>query len=175
MGLTFPAAGKTGTTDAYRDAYFVGYTPELVTGVWVGFDEPQSIGLPGAKAALPAWVDFMVASAPATPADFKAPKGIVMATIDPDSGGLATAACPRRMTVPFLTGSEPRRLCPIHGGGAWASSGFAAPAGTAGGPRASGVAMAPTAPAVPGGSASGGSSGGVFGAVGRFFGSLFGH
>jgi hypothetical protein len=78
------------------------------------------------------------------------------------------------MTVPFLTGSEPRRLCPIHGGGTWASSGFAAPA-AAGSTRASGVAMAPSAPSGPGGSASGGSSGGVFGAVGRFFGSLFGH
>jgi membrane carboxypeptidase/penicillin-binding protein len=167
MGLTFPAAGKTGTTDAYRDAYFVGYTPELVSGVWVGFDEPQSIGLPGAKAALPAWVNFMVASANARAADFKVPKGIVMATIDPDSGGLATPRCPRRMTVPFLVGSEPRQLCRVHSGG-WASSGAPTSVAAASGPASGSAPSAPVAaPAAP--------SGGVFGAVGRFFGSFFGH
>jgi membrane peptidoglycan carboxypeptidase len=169
MGLTFPAAGKTGTTDAYRDAYFVGYTPALVSGVWVGFDEPQSIGLPGAKAALPAWVNFMVASAPARTADFKVPKGIVMATIDPDSGGLATPRCPRRMTVPFLAGSEPRQLCRVHGGG-WTSSGGPTSVAAAGEP-APGSGQPPSAP----GAAPAAPSGGVFGAVGRFFGSFFGH
>jgi membrane peptidoglycan carboxypeptidase len=59
MGLDFPAAGKTGTTQDYKDAYFIGYTPEIVCGVWVGFDEPESLGLTGAQAALPAWVQFM--------------------------------------------------------------------------------------------------------------------
>src|SRR5207302_1534537 len=59
MGLNFAAAGKTGTTENYRDAYFVGYTRQLVCGVWVGFDQPQDIGLPGAQAALPGWVQFM--------------------------------------------------------------------------------------------------------------------
>ncbi len=170
MGLTFPAAGKTGTTDAYRDAYFVGYTPELVSGVWVGFDEPQSIGLPGAKAALPAWVNFMVASAPARAADFEVPKGIVMATIDPDSGGLATPACPRRMTVPFLAGSQPRQLCRLHGGGGWTSSGAPTSVAAAGEP-----APIPGQPPSAPGAAPAAPSGGVFGAVGRFFGSFFGH
>ena len=167
MGLRFPAAGKTGTTDAYRDAYFVGYTPELVSGVWVGFDEPQSIGLPGAKAALPAWVNFMIASAPAKAVDFEVPKGIVLAAIDPDTGGLATPQCPRRMAVPFLHGSEPRQLCPLHGGG-WFSSGAPTSVAAAGEPAASSAPSAPgAAPAAP--------SSGVFGAVGRFFGSLLGH
>ena len=62
LGLDFPAAGKTGTTDDYRDAWFLGYTRHLVCGVWVGFDEPRTIGLTGAAAALPAWIDFMKAA-----------------------------------------------------------------------------------------------------------------
>ena len=69
LGLDFQAAGKTGTTEDYRDAYFMGYTPAMVCGVWVGFDEPESIGLTGAQAALPAWVHFMQDAAPAEPED----------------------------------------------------------------------------------------------------------
>src|SRR5258707_4488736 len=64
MGLDFPAAGKTGTTQDYKDAYFVGYTPQIVCGVWVGFDEPQSLGLTGGQAAVPAWVQFLPDGAP---------------------------------------------------------------------------------------------------------------
>ncbi len=167
MGLNFPAAGKTGTTDAYRDAYFVGYTPRLVCGVWVGFDEPRNIGLPGAKAALPAWVNFMVGSAPAEPADFEAPPGIVRATIDPDSGDLATSQCPRRMTVPFLSGSEPTYPCRLHGGG-W-PSGVPAPivAAVTSGSASPEPPVAP--PATPPSRAPD-----FFGAVGRLVGSLFG-
>jgi penicillin-binding protein 1B len=128
MGLDFPAAGKTGTTDDYRDAYFIGYTPDLVCGVWVGFDRPQSLGLPGAQAALPAWTNFMVQAASGSADDFERPAGITMAVIDPASGGLATTACPRRIPVPFLSGTEPTRLCPLHSG-VWTASaaGAAAP------------------------------------------------
>lgn len=167
MGLRFPAAGKTGTTDEYRDAYFVGYTPNLVSGVWVGFDEPQNIGLPGAKAALPAWVNFMLASTPAKPVDFDVPKGVVFATIDPDTGGLATPQCPRRMSVPFLRGSEPRQLCSLHGGG-WASSGVPAAVASAVSSATNPAASQPAPGAGP-------TPSGVLGAVGHFFGSLFGH
>ncbi|HTY56071.1 MAG TPA: hypothetical protein VMB26_12760, partial [Candidatus Binataceae bacterium] len=144
------------------------YTPELVSGVWVGFDQPRSIGLPGAKAALPAWVNFMLASAPVRPPDFPIPKGIVMAVIDPDTGGLATPQCPRRMDVPFLRGTEPHQLCALHGGGL---ASIIAPASAA----ASGVPAPGQPPSAPGASASPAASGNVFGAVGRFFGSLFGH
>jgi penicillin-binding protein 1B len=165
MGLNFPAAGKTGTTDAYHDAYFIGYTPKLVCGVWVGFDEPQSIGLPGAKAALPAWVNFMVGSAPAEPADFEVPPGIVRATIDPDSGGLATSQCPRRMTVPFLAGSEPTALCGLHGGG-WPSA-VPPPVVAAVTPGA----VSPGTPLMPPATSP---APNFFSAVGRLVGSLFG-
>lgn len=168
MGMNFPAAGKTGTTDAYRDAYFVGYTPRLVCGVWVGFDEPQNIGLPGAKAALPAWVNFMVGSAPAEPADFEVPPGIVRATIDPDSGGLATSQCPRRMTVPFLSGSEPTHPCRLHGGGGW-PSGSPAPVVAAVTPDS----VSPEPPVAPQATPPSRAPD-FFGAVGRLVGSLFG-
>jgi hypothetical protein len=78
LGLDFPAAGKTGTTQDFHDAYFIGYTPEIVCGVWVGFDTPQNLGSTGAQAALPAWVQFMKDAAPADPQDFPEPSGITM-------------------------------------------------------------------------------------------------
>jgi penicillin-binding protein 1B len=116
MGLDFAAAGKTGTTQDFHDAYFIGYTPRVVSGVWVGFDRPQSLGASGATAALPAWVSFMLDVTPRTSAPFAVPAGISMATIDPQSGGLATAGCPRIATVPFLDGTAPTQICPLHGG-----------------------------------------------------------
>jgi membrane peptidoglycan carboxypeptidase len=58
-GFTRPAAGKTGTTNDYKDAWFVGYTPELLAVVWVGYDGPAKIGLSGSEAALPIWTEFM--------------------------------------------------------------------------------------------------------------------
>jgi len=73
-GFTRPAAGKTGTTNDYKDAWFVGYTPDLLALVWVGFDGPKKIGLSGAEAALPIWTEFMknaTASMPVT--DFVGP------------------------------------------------------------------------------------------------------
>jgi penicillin-binding protein 1B len=167
MGLDFPAAGKTGTTQDYKDAYFMGYTPEIVCGVWVGFDEPASLGMTGAQAALPAWVQFMQDAAPAEPQDFPEPSGIAMAAIDPESGGLATPACPKPVSLPFLSGTEPTQYCALHGG-LFAS----APAPT---PASSSIAAPPpTNPPQPYAAASPASSD-VFGAVGRFFGGLLGH
>src|ERR1700678_616409 len=116
LGLDFPAAGKTGTTQDYKDAYFIGYTPAIVCGVWVGFDQPESLALTGAQAALPAWVQFMQDAAPADPEDFPAPSGITMATMDPETGGLATSACPKQFALPFLIGTEPTQMCSLHGG-----------------------------------------------------------
>src|SRR5579863_74149 len=116
LGIDFPAAGKTGTTQDYKDAYFIGYTPAIVCGVWVGFDVPESLGLTGAQAALPAWVQFMQDAAPADPEDFPEPSGITMANIDPESGGLATPGCPKQIPLPFLDGTQPTFMCPLHGG-----------------------------------------------------------
>lgn len=167
LGIDFPAAGKTGTTDDYRDAYFMGYTRQLVTGVWVGFDEPQSIGLTGAQAALPAWVSFMIDAVRQPGLGFgEPPPGITMANIDPTTGGLATTACPRQVNLPFLTGTEPTQICPVHGGL------FAAAAG----PSASSPLSAATpAEALDNPAASPSpATNNVLGAVGNFFGSLFG-
>lgn len=118
-GLRGPVAGKTGTTDGYRDAWFVGYTPELVIGVWVGFDDERAIRLTGSQAALPIWVDVARRLIPADSPDFAVPSGIVSRTIDPRTGQLATAQCPERVTEVFLEGTEPSVFCEVHGGGFW--------------------------------------------------------
>lgn len=87
MGFDRPAAGKTGTTNDARDAWFVGFTPDLVTGVWVGFDQRGQVGLPGSKAALPIWVDFMSkALAPLPPRPFLPPPGVTMLAVDRRTG-----------------------------------------------------------------------------------------
>ncbi|MGH7916713.1 MAG: transglycosylase domain-containing protein, partial [Candidatus Binataceae bacterium] len=165
LGLDFPAAGKTGTTDDYRDAYFVGYTRTLVAGVWVGYDEPHSIGLPGADAALPAWVRFMTRTVRQPQLGFgPPPPGIVMATIDPASGGLATPSCPHKVRLPFLEGTQPTRICPLHSG-VMASLRILTSAGS-GSARSSG-AVQPTRV--------GTARNGLIGSIGGFFGSLFGH
>ena len=83
LGLRGVAAGKTGTTDGYRDAWFVGYTPDLVVGVWVGFDDEQPIRLTGSQAALPIWVDVARQVVPVSSAEFSVPSGIARREIDP--------------------------------------------------------------------------------------------
>ncbi|MCC6849536.1 MAG: PBP1A family penicillin-binding protein [Deltaproteobacteria bacterium] len=117
LGFRIPAAGKTGTTNDYGDAWFAGYTPDLVTVVWVGFDRRQALGLSGAQAALPIWTAFMKRATAGRPArDFEVPPGIVLATVDPESGGRATAACPRTVVEAFLEADAPTADCPLHGG-----------------------------------------------------------
>ncbi len=164
LGLDFPAAGKTGTTQDYKDAYFIGYTPAIVCGVWVGFDQPESLGLTGAQAALPAWVQFMQDAAPADPEDFPEPSGVTMATIDPESGGLATSACPKQVELPFLIGTAPTQMCTLHGG-IFASS-PAPPPMPAISPMPGSTPPQPVASASP-------SSSDVFGAVGKFLKGIF--
>jgi penicillin-binding protein 1B len=167
MGLDFPAAGKTGTTEDYRDAYFIGYTRQLVGGVWVGFDQPQDIGLPGADAALPAWVHFMRDSVRQPQLGFgPPPPGITMVTIDPTTGGLATPSCPRVATLPFLSGTEPTRTCRLHGG-IFAASTPPSANPSAESPPNSGVPQPLPSP--------GPATNDVLGAIGNFFSGLFGH
>ena len=114
-GFTLDAAGKTGTTNDLRDAWFVGFTPELLTVVWVGLDDNQALGLSGAQAALPIWTQFMAralgghASQP-----FEVPDGITFADIDTDTGRLSTPACPHVFHEAFLDGTEPTMVCEVH-------------------------------------------------------------
>ena len=119
MGLRGIVAGKTGTTDAYRDAWFVGYTPDLAVGVWVGFDDEEPLRLTGAQAALPIWVDFMRQVVPTVSRDFSAPPGVVTREIDPRTGQLATSRCPERLAEVFIEGTEPSVYCEVHGEGFW--------------------------------------------------------
>jgi len=107
-GLPDAVAGKTGTTNDGRDAWFVGYTPRLLTLVWVGFDNGDAHGLSGAQAALPIWADFMQQATQTYPqGEFSTPPGIVFADIDAGNGKRAVAACPVVVREAFLSGTEP--------------------------------------------------------------------
>ena len=114
-GFRRPAAGKTGTTNDYKDAWFVGYTPDLLAVVWVGFDNQSKLGLSGAQAALPIWTDFMKkATAGTSVTDFVPPPGIKLVDVDPLSGQLATPNCPKVIREAFLEGEEPTTFCFLH-------------------------------------------------------------
>lgn len=118
-GFTLPAAGKTGTMDDYMDAWFVGFVPSLVCGVWVGYDEKKTIGpgMTGARAALPAWTDFMMGATRGRPVeDFPVPSGTVSRTVCAESGMLATESCPNVTSELYAEGSEPSEYCTMHPG-----------------------------------------------------------
>ncbi|HEX6726887.1 MAG TPA: PBP1A family penicillin-binding protein [Nitrospira sp.] len=119
LGVRGPVAGKTGTTDGYRDAWFIGYTPDMAIGVWVGFDDERPIKLTGAQAALPIWSELAIRLIPRDPQDFEIPVGVVQRKIDPKSGQLATSQCPEKTFEFFITGTEPTVYCEVHGGGFW--------------------------------------------------------
>ena len=119
FALLHPAAGKTGTTDAGQDAWFVGYTPRLLTGVWVGYDHPRpgGRGFTGGAVAAPIWEKFMVQAVKSRPAeDFPRPETVEVVAIDPGNGLLATEGCPLRLEENFRAGTEPVEFCPLHGG-----------------------------------------------------------
>ena len=112
-GFLRPAGGKTGTTNDYNDAWFVGFVPDLVAGVWVGYDTPRTLQRPAADIAIPVWagiVGAMLAGFPAEP--FPGDAGLALAWIDPWTGLLARPGCPV-MRVPFLPGTAPTRVCAI--------------------------------------------------------------
>ncbi len=116
MEFTAPAAGKTGTTDDYTDAWFVGFTPRCVCAVWVGFDTKQTLGggMTGAKAALPIWVDFMKEYVRSYGAeDFTLPEGVTPVTTCEKTGLLAGPYCPAVNDL-FVTGTEPHSYCTVH-------------------------------------------------------------
>ncbi len=119
LGVRGPVAGKTGTTDGYRDAWFIGYTPDIAIGVWVGFDDERPLKLTGAQAALPIWSELALRLIPRDSPDFEAPVGVVQRKIDPKSGQLATAQCPEKRVEFFIAGTEPTVYCEVHGGGLW--------------------------------------------------------
>jgi len=118
-GLGSHIAGKTGTTDNNTDAWFVGYTRDLAVGVWVGFDEPKSLGSreTGALAALPIWSTFMEKAIEIRPlGEFPVPPGITLVTIDRETGFKADrrAGCEHLITEVYLRGTEPTEYCSVH-------------------------------------------------------------
>jgi penicillin-binding protein 1A len=132
LGFKLPAAGKTGTTNEYRDAWFVGYTPRLVAGVWVGFDQPQTIigGGYAAEVAVPVWASFMKKATTGDAADwYKTPVGVVTADVCRISGKRPVNGCYNAVvegedgalvqtstvyTEYFAKGTVPNDECPIH-------------------------------------------------------------
>jgi penicillin-binding protein 1B len=114
-GFVPDAAGKSGTTNDLRDAWFVGFTPELLTAVWVGLDDNQPLGLSGTSAALPIWTAFMKRALAGSGSNtFDVPDGIVFLDIDRDTGRVAAGACPRLLREAFIAGTEPRDVCHLH-------------------------------------------------------------
>ncbi len=133
VGFTLPAAGKTGTTNDYHDAWFVGFTPTLVAGVWVGYDQPRPIIANGyaSELAVPIWGRFMKTATDGDAPDwYRAPATVGSATICRLSGKLATSSCNDVVTVDdegnltqrshaytehFVKGTEPHDYCDLHG------------------------------------------------------------
>ncbi len=118
VGFDFPVAAKTGTTNGYRDAWFVGYTPDILILVWVGRDDGGSIGATGAQAAMPIWADIARAIGHQMPGNgFRRPPGVVTRVICSQSGQLAVPGrCPRPMEEVFLENRVPTQYCTLHGG-----------------------------------------------------------
>ena len=109
-------AGKTGTTNNFRDAWFVGFTPDILGLVWVGFDNGEPINASGSKAALPIWADLMT-SIPdyLSGTDFKMPEGVIRSRVCSETGLLAEGrSCPQPVEEIFLKENQPDRPCPIH-------------------------------------------------------------
>ena len=116
-GLTGVLAGKTGTTNDGRDAWFVGYSPRFLATVWVGYDDNRGVNLSGSQAAVPLFADFSRSVASQYFSEkFPVPSDIVTAEIDPDTGYLAATDCPRRVTEVFIEGTAPAEVCPLHWG-----------------------------------------------------------
>ncbi|MEE8520810.1 MAG: PBP1A family penicillin-binding protein [Gemmatimonadota bacterium] len=117
LGYRGEVAAKSGTTNDFRDGWFIGYTPSLAVGVWVGFDDGRTLGLPGSRVALPIFARFLVDAVgrygdrgPYGRAEFRAPSGLEVVEIDPRTGLLAGPGC-RGRTELFLEGTAPERSC----------------------------------------------------------------
>jgi len=112
-----PAAGKTGTTDDYRDAWFIGYTPQIIAGVWVGYDRPKpgGTGFTGGAVCAPVWGRFMRNALAGKPvSDFSKPDTVVGVMIDPETNELATSGCPVQREEFYIAGTEPTKPCGKH-------------------------------------------------------------
>jgi penicillin-binding protein 1B len=116
-GFSRAAAGKTGTSNDARDAWFIGFTPNLVAGVWVGLDDNSPLGLTGGGVASPIWGEFMKCASPYfRDSPFVAPRGIIEVSVDSKSGQRAGPDCPPEniRSEVYIRGTEPQSLCLDH-------------------------------------------------------------
>jgi membrane carboxypeptidase/penicillin-binding protein len=119
-GLHVPMGGKTGTTDDYTDAWFVGFTPEIVSGIWIGYDLQRRImnNAGGGRIVAPGWTKFMrdVYERRPPPPDWSRPDALVTREVDWSNGFLATPFCPLevRRWEWFYPGTEPTQVCQVH-------------------------------------------------------------
>ena len=117
LGFEHEYAGKTGTTNNYRDAWIIGYSPRILSLVWIGFDDGHSVRLAGGDACLPIWtkhmnkIDGLIADV-----DWRRPEDVTEREIDPLSGMLATPYCPTTRSETYVAGTEPESVCSIHAG-----------------------------------------------------------
>jgi penicillin-binding protein 1A len=176
--IDFPAGGKTGTTNDGFDVWYIGFTPDLVTGVWIGFDQPKKIkaNAQGGVLAAPAWTAMMreVYERRTPPGAWPRPDGLTALDIDKTTGYKATPFCPKDVHYieSFIPGTEPTAFCPIHSpfgslGGVMGGAGPAPPA--AGSPPtapASGPGKAPVPQRPPGDTTHTGTTSGVMGGAG---------
>src|SRR5215212_6488505 len=117
LGFDRAFSGKTGTTNNYRDAWFIGYSPRILSLVWVGFDDGHSVRLAGGDACVPIWTSHMNRISGLIPdVDWRRPDDVVEREIDPLSGMLATPYCPDTRGEIFVAGTEPQSVCPLHAG-----------------------------------------------------------
>lgn len=121
-GIRGVLAGKTGTTNDGRDAWFVGFSPRFLAAVWVGYDDNRGLNLSGSQAAVPIFADFSRSLPPQLFTEgFPVPSDVVTADIDPETGLLFAPECPRRMTEVFISGTAPTEVCREHEGWYWGS------------------------------------------------------
>ncbi len=117
LGFKGPCAGKTGTTNDYSDVWFIGYTPDLVLGIWIGFDTKETLGknMTGGRLAAPIFGEFaMNVFGGQANGDFLVPDNIIFRKICVKTGNLAGKNCPNPIDAPFVEGSEPREYCALH-------------------------------------------------------------
>lgn len=132
-GFRLPAGGKTGTTNDGTNVWFIGYTADIVAGVWIGFDKPRKImyDAQGGRLAAPAWTSFMteVYRRRPAPPDWPRPASIITRDIDFSTGLLQTPYCPRNLvgTEVYIPGTEPTRECDRHLGFGYDTLGIGAP------------------------------------------------
>ena len=173
--INFPAGGKTGTTNDGNDVWFIGFTSDMVTGIWIGFDQPKKIksNAQGGVLAAPAWTAMMreVYERRSPPAAWQRPAGLSALDVDKTTGYKATPFCPKDVHYieSFIPGTEPAAFCPVHSPfgsiGVMGGEPPELPQSPVGPPTAPGVG-APNQPTTCGGSATSGGTSGVMGGTG---------